>query len=365
MRKYWFTILLTTSLALAAVIHVSAGSIDRLSSLRMNLTGSEWLQGDSIDTTGSSDETSDAGATDGAREANGADTTNDTSVQNGADTTNGTSVKNGADTTNDTSVLNGADATGGAREANDADATDGAREANAADATDSSSGANGMNAEEASDKDKARLAEDAGQTTDIAPPAINLQPGQRPEPPENFDGVLFVGDSRTMGLSEYGDLGNSVVFANTGMSVYNVLTARISSGGEKRTLDEVLSNEHFQMIYLMLGINELGYDMPQTIKQYKEVVDKIKEKQPEVIMVLEANLHTTSEKSKKSPVYSNSKINGLNQEIKRIAEENSCYYIDVNEIFDDDGGSLNQAYTTDGSHVLGKYYADWVKWLKG
>ncbi len=222
-----------------------------------------------------------------------------------------------------------------------------------------------MNVEEASDRDKARLAVDAGQTTDIAPPAINLQPGQMPEPPENFDGVLFVGDSRTMGLSEYGDLGNSVVFANTGMSVYNVLTVRISSGGEKRTLDEVLSNEHFQMIYLMLGINELGYDMPQTIKQYKEVVDKIKEKQPEAIMVLEANLHTTSEKSKKSPIYSNSKINGLNQEIKRIAEENSCYYIDVNEIFDDNGGSLNQAYTTDGSHVLGKYYADWVKWLKG
>ncbi len=148
------------------------------------------------------------------------------------------------------------------------------------------------------------------------------------------------------------------------MSVFNVFTARVSSGGEKLTLDEVLSSEHYQMIYLMLGINELGYDMSQTIKQYKEVLDKIKEMQPEAVMVLEANLHITSEKSEKSPVYSNSKINRLNQEIQKIAEENSCYYIDVNEIFDDKGGSLNQAYSTDGSHVLGKYYAEWVKWLK-
>jgi lysophospholipase L1-like esterase len=148
------------------------------------------------------------------------------------------------------------------------------------------------------------------------------------------------------------------------MSVFNVLTARVSSGGEKLTLDEVLSSKQYQMIYLMLGINELGYDMSQTTKQYEEVLDKIKEMQPEAIMVLEANLHITSEKSEKSPVYSNSKINRLNQEIQKIAEENSCYYIDVNEIFDDDGGSLNQAYSTDGSHVLGRYYAEWVKWLK-
>jgi lysophospholipase L1-like esterase len=319
MRKYWFTSLLSVSLVLIAVLHASTGSMDQLTALRLNLAGSKWSHGDSIDTTDSLDDTNSTDETESSDES-----ADESAID-------GVSEASGADTT---------DSSG---ETADESAIDGASEA--IDATESSSGTKDRNAE-------------------FAPSIMLLQPGQRPEPPENFEGVLFVGDSRTMGLSEYGDLGNASVFANSGMSVFNVLTARVSSGGEKLTLDEVLSSKQYQMIYLMLGINELGYDMSQTTKQYEEVLDKIKEMQPEAIMVLEANLHITSEKSEKSPVYSNSKINRLNQEIQKIAEENSCYYIDVNEIFDDDGGSLNQAYSTDGSHVLGRYYAEWVKWLK-
>jgi len=341
MRKYWFTLLLAVSLVLTAVLHVSAGSIGQLTSLRLYLAESKWSHGDSIDTTDSIEET------DGLDETDSIDEETDSIAE--------TDSSDGTDSSDETDSLN---------ETADENAIDGVSKASGADTTDSSSGTNDMNAEYATDGEKARLDVNAGQTTDFAPSAKFLQLGQRPKPPENFEGVLFVGDSRTMGLSEYGDLGKASVFANSGMSVFNVLTARISSGGDKLTLDEVLSSDHYQMIYLMLGINELGYDMSQTIKQYKEVLDKIKEKQPEAIIVLEANLHITSEKSEKSPVYSNNKINRLNQEIQKIADENSCYYIDVNEIFDDEGGSLNQAYTTDGSHVLGKYYAQWVKWLK-
>ncbi|WP_434694374.1 hypothetical protein [Hungatella sp. SB206] len=52
---------------------------------------------------------------------------------------------------------------------------------------------------------------------------------------EDFSSVLFIGDSRTVGLSEYGDLGQADVFANSGMSVFNLFEARVSvKGGEKR-----------------------------------------------------------------------------------------------------------------------------------
>lgn len=333
MRKYWFTLLLAVSLVLIAVLHASAGNMDPLTTLRLNLEGSKRPHGDSIDTTESLNETDNLDETDSpdqTENSNGTESSDETADESAIVGTSEASGENTADSSSETA---------------DEHAKDGVSVASGADVTDNTSGSNDRNAE-------------------FTPSSILLQPGQRPEPPENFQGVLFIGDSRTMGLSEYGDLGNASVFANSGMSVFNVLTARVSSGGEKLTLEEVLSSEHYQMIYLMLGINELGYDMSQTIKQYNEVLDKIKEIQPEAIMVLEANLHITSEKSEKSPVYSNSKINRLNQEIQKIAEENSCYYIDVNEIFDDEGGSLNQAYSTDGSHVLGKYYAEWVKWLK-
>ena len=62
---------------------------------------------------------------------------------------------------------------------------------------------------------------------------------------EDFSSVLFIGDSRTVGLSEYGDLGQADVFANSGMSVFDLFEARVSvKGGEKKTLEEVFASEN-------------------------------------------------------------------------------------------------------------------------
>ena len=185
-----------------------------------------------------------------------------------------------------------------------------------------------------------------------------------PENPD-FTNVLFIGDSRTAGLSEYGDLGQAEVFADSGMSVFNLFDSRVKTkSGIKLTLREVLSRRQFQTIYLMLGINELGYEYSSIIKKYQSVVDTIQSLQPEAILVLQANLHVTGNKSASSSTYNNEKINRLNSGIQTLAEENSCFYLDVNPVFDDENGNLKADYSTDGSHVLGKYYSVWVNWLK-
>ena len=46
-----------------------------------------------------------------------------------------------------------------------------------------------------------------------------------------------------------------------------------------------------------------------------------------------------------------------------MADGREIFYLDVNELFDDEEGNLSKAYTTDSTHVLGKYYADWVTWI--
>ncbi len=98
---------------------------------------------------------------------------------------------------------------------------------------------------------------------------------------EDFSSVLFIGDSRTVGLSEYGDLGQADVFANSGMSVFDLFEARVSvKGGEKKTLEEVFASENYRTIYLMLGINELGYEDKAIVNQYRSVVERIREEQP-------------------------------------------------------------------------------------
>ena len=182
---------------------------------------------------------------------------------------------------------------------------------------------------------------------------------------ETFSDTLFIGDSRTVGLSEYGDLGQAEVFAKSGMSVFNLFQAQVTlKNGTKQGLDEVLSSNRYGSIYLMLGINELGYEEQSILRQYRTVVEQIRARQPQATLILEANLHVTREKAAKSDIYNNRKIDALNKAIEAIAEETGCRYLNVNSLFDDENGNLAAGYSTDGSHILGKYYSVWVEWIR-
>ena len=152
-----------------------------------------------------------------------------------------------------------------------------------------------------------------------------------------FSDALFIGDSRTVGLSEYADLGDA--------------------------LDEVLSRKNYGKIYLMLGINELGYPHASIEKQYREVVEKIREMQPDAILFLEASLHVSKAKSDSDSLYNNANIDWLNGVVESLCDQKQTYYIDVNEIFDDGAGNLDAQYTSDDAHPLGKYYAQWAEWI--
>ena len=181
---------------------------------------------------------------------------------------------------------------------------------------------------------------------------------------EYFDDALFIGDSRTVGISEYGDLNNATFFANTGMSVYNVFEKNISVPQVgKLKLEQLLTYKKFGKIYIMLGINELGYNQEKTLKKYKDLLKFVQEKQSNAIIYIEANLHVTAERSNKDKTINNININKINNEISKLADNEKIFFIDVNEKFDDENGNLSSNYTQDNVHIYAKYYKEWSDWL--
>lgn len=179
-----------------------------------------------------------------------------------------------------------------------------------------------------------------------------------------FDDALFVGDSRTVGIMEYGGLENATFFADSGMSVYGLEFKKISMPDMgKVTFEQLLEQKKFGKIYLMLGLNELGYRFDATEQKYKDTVAKIRELQEDAIIYLCANMHVTEEQSGKDEIYNNTKVNQMNTMISGLADGETMFYIDVNELFDDETGSLSNKYSSDAFHVLGKYYVEWVDWL--
>ena len=179
-----------------------------------------------------------------------------------------------------------------------------------------------------------------------------------------YDDVLFIGDSRSVGLKTYAPKEGATYFVSEGLNVYKLDEQLLNVDNiGKTTLKDLLKNNKFGKIYIMLGINELGYDFDTNCIKYKQLISLIKELQPESIIVIHGNLRVTKEKSDSDKLFNNTNINKFNEAISKFADNINTIYIDVNPMFDDGQGNLNSEYSGDNVHLYGNYYADWSKWL--
>ena len=190
------------------------------------------------------------------------------------------------------------------------------------------------------------------------------EPKFQKAPQGYFEDALFVGDSRTVGLEEYGNIAGADFFATEGMSVYSIYkeTSEISGIGTV-SFKTLMQSRQYGKVYIMLGINELGYRLSDTAARYKDLIDKIQKYQPDALIYIEANLHVSSELSKTDKIFKNSRIDNYNNMLAKLADNRNIFYIDANEIFDDADGGLGKEYTSDNIHIMGKYYGDWGAWI--
>ena len=186
-----------------------------------------------------------------------------------------------------------------------------------------------------------------------------------PVKPENpFAGALFIGDSRTVGIGKYAGIKDADFFASTGMSVYTLFTKKVDMTDRKGVLlEDLLAERKYDRIYLMLGINELGYNFDRTVETYGQAVDTLRALQPQAYIHIQANLHVTKEKSSTDKLFTNANIDRLNQALAQLADDRAVFYLDVNPAFDDEEGNLGADLTWDGVHLLSKHYKLWADWL--
>lgn len=201
-------------------------------------------------------------------------------------------------------------------------------------------------------------AEQNSQTpTENAAPAEIVFTGFVQSDPAYFDNALFIGDSRTVGIMDWGNLKNADYFCSVGLSA-NKIGSEVIDG---QTFDQAIDAKKYGKVYIMLGINEIGNDLEYTVTAFRAVIEKIKVHQPEAIIYIQGNLHVT--KSAESNVINNKAINVLNSRISEFADKKRVFYIDPNTKFDDENGNFNEQYSEDGIHPFAKYYQEWCNWL--
>ena len=180
-----------------------------------------------------------------------------------------------------------------------------------------------------------------------------------------FDDALFIGDSRTVGLSEYSDLSNSTFYADVGLTIYDIFDKKIAElEGSKVTIPEAFKVKQFKKIYIMLGINELGRGTTETfVEEYKKVIARVQELEPDALIFVEGIMNVSKEKSDKDPIFNNTNIKEKNDNIALLADSRKIFYIDVNEAITDKTGNLPSKYTFDYIHLKAAYYQIWTDFL--
>lgn len=189
-----------------------------------------------------------------------------------------------------------------------------------------------------------------------------------PAPEGYFDDALFIGDSRTVGLKEYGGLDQSTFYCTTGLTIYRMFTepiVKVSGSKQKITVEEALGQRQFGKIYLMIGINEMGIGTVDSfIQKYQEQVDRLQELQPEAIIYLQGIMRVTTARSQKGDYINNEGIDARNDEIAKMADNKKIFYLDVNPLLCDEDGGLISSYTHDGVHLRAAYVVQWKEFLQ-
>ena len=149
-----------------------------------------------------------------------------------------------------------------------------------------------------------------------------------------FDDAVFIGDSRTVGLRDYGGLDQATFYATVGLNIYDMWTEKFCEvGGKKVTLEEALGQKFRQL-------------------------------QPDAVIYVQGIMRVAKEKSDADKIFNNEGICARNERIAQLADNQTIFYIDMNEVVCDEQGNLRDDLTFDNLHLLGSKYGIWVDFLK-
>ncbi|MCY1715284.1 GDSL-type esterase/lipase family protein [Caproiciproducens galactitolivorans] len=181
-----------------------------------------------------------------------------------------------------------------------------------------------------------------------------------------FQDAVLIGDSRTEGLRNYDGLDGATYYAAKGLMVNTAFTKPvIEVGGRRLTVVQALQKRKFGKVYIMFGVNELGWSSSETfIKAYAKLIDAVKKAQPKAEIFVQSIFPVSEKKSSSDKVYNNRNIASYNRQIQEMAKKKGVKYLAVNTAVSDSAGNLPADASVDGVHLNREYCAKWCGFLK-
>lgn len=201
------------------------------------------------------------------------------------------------------------------------------------------------------------------------PEEMPWTPVQESEPVDDsyFDDVAFVGDSRTDGFRLYSGLEWGTYFCVTGETVASATDMENwkTEDGRKISLADAVAAADCGKIYLMLGINELGWNGTDIFRSHAEnLLRRLQADHPDAEIVVQSLLPVSAEQDAKGSYVNNQRILAYNQVWMELAEETGCDYVNIAEAVTGEDGCLPAEMSFDGVHLNRAGCHAWLDYLR-
>lgn len=183
---------------------------------------------------------------------------------------------------------------------------------------------------------------------------------------DDFSDACFIGDSRTVGLEMNGDKAKADFYASQGLNISTALTDQVITleNGNLGTVIEGVSQKQYKRIFIMFGINELGWPYPENfVDKYVELINEVKAVQPDAQIYIQSILPVSPAAAETDPVFTNENINAFNEYVEQAAEQTGTNYLEINHYFKDSTGALPYSAASDGIHFVRDYCLQWIDLL--
>lgn len=201
-------------------------------------------------------------------------------------------------------------------------------------------------------------------------------PAQTPVVPECgrvttewFADAAFLGDSLTVGYSDYGiNLGGALVLGYEGAFPSNFVNRTVlkNVNGEDEIPLDILAEKQPKKVYLMVGTNAMVTDSNDEgfLNYYGRLLDDLKNLLPDSEIYVQSILPVRTEALENAPGLAPEHLSGINASLQSLCAEKGCYYLDVASAFTDESGQLLEEYAQpDGIHLTVSGYTEWVSYL--
>lgn len=184
---------------------------------------------------------------------------------------------------------------------------------------------------------------------------------------ERIEKVVFIGNSMIEGLQEHNKDSKANFLCYHGLAVNSAMKKDwiTLKNGEKGTVLDALKEESYTDIFMMFGVNELGWKSLDIFRDYYiELIEEVKKLQPDAAIYVQSILPVTKRNSEIDKVYNNDNVNKFNAVVIEVAKETQVTYLDLGTVLCGEGNPLPEdAAIRDGVHLKKEYCQKWYKYI--